>query len=115
MKLFDKFRPPNSPAPVMGIWEEIGNLEDPIYIDGLVEQKNAGRGCPLTSTPTPKETTMTNNTQAKIAALRDEISELRIKGVKQAAALGAQIHENKRRAEEQEFEKECERMGLRFI
>ena len=114
MSIIDIFRRPPAPGAHM---EFLTNLAAPgEFVNGFVEQKNTGRGCPLSSTPTPKEKTMTNNSSmARIDAMKDENAALRLKAVKLAIETGTQIYETRQRAEEQAFNKECEKTGLRFI
>lgn len=114
MSLLDRFRrPPNSPEPVMVRTEYFTNLANPgEFVNGFVEKKNTGRGCPLSSTPKKEVQNMTDNTQ--LQAMKDEVSDLKVQLVKKAVEVGSQIHKNEQIRKEQAFNKECEEMGLRF-
>ena len=112
MSIIDMFR---RPAPGAHM-EFLTNLTAPgEFVNGL-EIKNTGRGCPLSSTPTPKETTMINNSsRARIDALKEETAALRLKAVKTAIETGTQIYENRQKAEEQALNDLVKKSGLHFV
>ncbi len=116
MSLLDKFRRSPAPGAHMEFLTNLSEVDKCGFVNGL-EETNAGRsGCPLSSTPTPKEKTMTNNgSRARIDAMKDENAALRLKAVKLAIETGTQIYENRQKAEEQALNDVLKKSGLHFV